>query len=308
MLRERGKEFSLIHAQGLRAGTEAALANIGHRVPLLITLHDVIVPQNDVPGRFKWLKKRLCGTLTRRATVIIPVSGDCETNHMEQFPEWKKGPCRIEPIVNGIDVDGLLGSRKRSERDWRSELGLAADCVLGGFFGRFMPQKGFLPLLEALRGLHREGLAGRFHLIATRDDYGMRGEYVGEVLRNPELAEMITFVPPVADIAPLLTRIDVLCMPSLWEACGLLAMEAMVLGVPVLGSDCLGLREVLRGTPALVATAGDADSIFRNLRRFLENPAPFQRSARDYAPRARERFDMRPAVARLGNLYESIGK
>ena len=65
----------------------------------------------------------------------------------------------------------------------------------------------------------------------------------------------------VPDVLPILQKLDLLIMPSLWEACPVLPMEAMCAGVPVLGSDCIGLREVLRGTPSLTSPAGDAPAL-----------------------------------------------
>ena len=140
----RTGRFALIHSQGLRAGVEVAFASFFARVPHVITLHDVIVPQNDVPGRLKWLKKRTTGFLTSRADAIIPVSHDCAQNHLHHFPAWKRGRCRIEVIPNGVDVDRLKRVAETVNGDaMRSELGVDENATILGFFGRFMPQKGF---------------------------------------------------------------------------------------------------------------------------------------------------------------------
>jgi hypothetical protein len=110
--------FALVHSQGLRAGVETAMTNLALNIPHIITLHDVIVPQNDVPGRFKWLKSQLIGRMSARADVIIPVSTDCADNHLARFPAWRRGHCRIEVIFNGIDVDLLLaGAATAPEKD-----------------------------------------------------------------------------------------------------------------------------------------------------------------------------------------------
>ena len=60
-----------------------------------------------------------------------------------------------------------------------------------------------------------------------------------------------------AGLRPVLAELDLLVVPSLWEASSVVSMEAMAAGVPVLGTDCIGLREVLRGTPSRVVRAGD---------------------------------------------------
>lgn len=312
VLRTRDREIGLIHSQGLRAGTESSLGNLLTGRPHFITLHDVIVPENDLPGRFKAIKRKVIGELTRRATVIIPVSKDCATNHLELFPCWRRGPCRIHPILNGIDTARLCASRDRVEKEGnnlpanrrREDLKIEKNIVLGGFFGRLMPQKGFLPLLDACRELHRRGLGKRFHLLAANDPHGLNREYVGAVEQSPELASMVTWIDPVADIAPLFAQVDLLVMPSLWEACGLLAMEAMVLGVPVVGSDCIGLREVLHDTPALTPTAGDFRALADSLERFIREQEGLTQAARTFATTARERFDIAESLHALRLLYK----
>ena len=300
--------LSLIHSQGLRAGTETALANLGISVPHLMTLHDVIVPQNDIPGRLKWLKKQFIGHATSRIDTIIPVSRDCATNHLQHFPRWKRARCSIEMIHNGVDVDRLLAGAASIDADnsIRKTLNLGDDLVLAGFFGRFMPQKGFQTLLQALKILAGRGYLNKFRLIAAKDPHGYRGEYIREVERDDTLSKMVCFVDPVSDISSLLSQMDLLVMPSLWEACGLLALEAMVLGVPVVGSDAIGLREVLRETPSLTPSAGDPAALTAAIEQAIRSPCKQQ--AELFAPMAQTRFDNRVAAKKLLELYSSVAR
>ena len=300
-------QFDLIHSQGLFAGTLASAANFFRQVPHLITLHDVIVPLNDIPGQFKTLKKAVSAFVTRRATAIVPVSKDCEMNHRSHFPSWNRGPVRIQTISNGIDVERILRSKaafesKPAAATLRNELSIASDVVLGGFFGRFMPQKGFEYLIEALIILDKKGYGDRFRLVATADLHGYQQEYINAVKQRPEVARMVHFIPAVGDITPLLCQVDVLVMPSLWEACCLLPMEAMVLGVPVIGSDCIGLREVIADTPSFAPQHADAESLAKALIAFTDNPNP--EPARRFAETAQDRFDVRHAVDVLLDLYQ----
>ncbi len=300
--------FSLIHSQGLYAGTVASAANYFRRIPHLITLHDVIIPMNDVPGRFKSLKKAIAAFVTRRATVIIPVSKDCEMNHRSVFPSWNRGPVRIQTILNGIDIDRILRSKAAFESTpdaatLRNETGIEPGVVVGGFFGRFMPQKGFEYLIEALALLDKKGYGDRFRLVATADLHGFQQEYINAVQQRAEVARMVRFVPAVGDITPLLCQVDALVMPSLWEACCLLPMEAMVLGVPVIGSDCIGLREVIANTPSFAPKHADAEALAEALISFIDRPdaEPAQR----FADTAKDRFDVRHAVDALLELYRT---
>ena len=308
------QEFALVHSQGLRAGTEASVANYFRQIPHLITLHDVIVPGNDLLGRFKWLKKRLISTATKHATVIIPVSHDCAANHLELFPAWRRGPGRIETICNGVDVERLLQSQKHFEQSrqngsavlQRNELGLSDNVVIGGFFGRFMPQKGFDILREALLLLAEQGLQDRFCILTTIDKNGYTIETIRSVTDDPVISKMVCLIEPVTDIAPVMSQVDVLLMPSRWEAFSLLVEEALVLGIPVIGSDCLGLREVLVNTPSYMPPKENPGALAAAITDFIENLEQKKQAAMDYSAIAQHRFDVHIATQQLLKLYAEV--
>jgi glycosyltransferase involved in cell wall biosynthesis len=302
----KSRRFNLIHSQGLRAGSEAGLANARFRIPHIMTLHDVIVPQNDIPGRLKGLKRFATEQITRRIDVIVPVSNDCAGNHLRHFRCWQRGPCRIEVIPNGVDLIPLLAHSDMTDAvpALRDQIGIGRDIVLAGFFGRFMPQKGFTVLLDALKLLAARGHQGKILLVATDDPYGYGREYRRVIEADPTLCEMVHLVATVPLIAALMSQVDFLVMPSLWEACPLLPMEAMILGVPVIGSDAIGLREVLSDTPSLAPEAGNAIALADAIEDAITGN--YRRPAKDFMPVARKRFGIEQAVTKLHRLYSEL--
>ena len=301
-------DFSLVHAQGLRAGVETSFANYFAGVPQIVTLHDVIVPQNDIPGRLRWLKTRCIGRMAARANVIIPVSKDCAENHLERFPGWKRGRCRIEVIHNGVDVQRLLSAAASvtKENGLRHNGQIAEEVAILGFFGRFVPQKGFLVLLDALKLLAQRGYADKLRLVATLDRVSFSHWHPDRVEEDEVLSRMVRFIEPVSEIAPVLSQMDLLAMPSLWEAYGLLAAEAMVLGIPVVGSDAIGLREVLRGTPAFSPQAGDAPALAAAIEAAISPTT--KRDCEACAPEARRRFNNHDSAIRLLKIYDEMAR
>ena len=290
--------FDLIHSQGLRAGTETAFANFFLRLPHIITLHDTR-HRTEFQGWRGALKKAAIARTAITASKIIAVSHDCLENHLEFFPSWARHTDRLTVILNGIDIAALQGAANGAADSVKVRLD-GTPFVLG-YFGRFMPEKGFTVLLDALRLLAPRGYQSRLRLIATSDPHGYGREYRKIVESDAALREMVKFVPPVPNIGALLPQVDLLVMPSLWEAYGLLAAEAMVLGIPVVGSDAIGLREVLRGTPAQTPEAGNAVA----LADAIENsctPSSRHRSA-DFAAEASRRFDNHNSISKLHKFY-----
>ncbi len=68
-------------------------------------------------------------------------------------------------------------------------------------------------------------------------------------------------MPFESNVAGAIKTVDVVVMPSLWEACGLLAMETLVCGTPLIATECIGLREVIKDTPAVVVPAKNGEDI-----------------------------------------------
>ena len=305
----RKQRFDLIHSQGIHFGTLTACANFLRQIPHLITLHNTLAADSDF-GRFAALKKWFATFVTRRASCIIPVSGDCEANYLQFFPGWKKGPVQINPIFNGVDVEQFERSRIQFETDReldvREQFGIGEDVILGGFFGRFMPEKGFDLILDALTQLERRGYRDRFHIIVTTDNYGYLQETLRDTAANPNVAKMVHFLEAIPDITPLLLQIDALIVPSRQEACPILPMEAFVLGTPVIGSDCVGLREVLSETASVIIPRENPEALADAIISFVENPQPAKDAAKDYVVDAIKRFDVNIASEQLLEIYQSF--
>lgn len=293
--------YALIHSQGLTAGVEAALANYRRGLPHVITSHDVL-RRDQFRGWGGRLKLAALSWLVNRADSLVAVSHDAEQNHRAYLAPSGRGRCRLVTIVNGIETARFHSDGAPLDRTLRATLGLAPDAYLIGFLGRFMEQKGFLVLVDALDRVLGQPGTERVHLLAVGS-----GDYVAAyraaVDSRPNLSGRVTFLDHTANVRPLLAEIDLLAMPSLWEACPLLPMEAMCAGVPVLGSDCIGLREVLAGSPSRMVAAGDAAALAEGLRQAIG--LPWTEEAVQYAPIAQRRFDVRQSVQQLRELFES---
>ncbi len=295
--RLRSGRFAFLHSHGITAAGHGALAGLGLGVPHLSTVHDAFRP-DQFPGWRGRARRWLMGRLLRRVNTFILPGRDVYANVLEYLPALARGPCRLTVLPNGIDA-AHHARPPRAPGDLRCQLGLGSDTVLIGFLGRFMVQKGFLPLLGALERLVA-GLPRTFHLVAFGSgDYSR--EYAAEVARRG-LKPFVTLREAVSDVQPVLAQLDLLVMPSLWEAMPLLPMEALAAGVPVLGSDCIGLREVLHGTPSRMVRTGDVAALADGLRGALAGL--WTEAARAYAPEACRRFDNARSAERLVDLFD----
>lgn len=292
--------YDLIHSHGFSAGllTEISRA-LRRRTPHLMTAHDVFLESQfqGTGNRIRrWLMARLFGSMTG----IHAVTEDAADNFRAFFPNLP--PSRIHGILHGVDTDYF---RDGTPRNLREEFGIASDTPIIGFFGRFMNQKGFRLLVDAMAEIRKQGRLNPLpHVITFGWGAFIREDY--DYLRERGLGDLFQQVEKTNDMAAALKGVDVVAMPSRWEACGLLAMEAMAAGVPIVGSDCVGLREILAGSPAQTIRTGDSQSLRDALIWELQD-LPSRRMAFDaYQPEAVTRFAItRPAVA-LKSLYQDL--
>ena len=294
----RSGRFSLVHAHGLTAAAHAAMAGVGSDVPLLVTLHEPLRSE-QFPGLAGAFKRWLLGRALATTASIVTVSQDARDNLLRFFPNLRKHADKIHAISNGIDA-GRYACLDEASHELRRQLNRNADTILIGYLGRFMPEKGFPLLMEVVARLVKHGGVEPFHVVAFgSSDY--RREYQ-QSIEHQGLADCITLLDFVPDVSRVLPGLDLVVVPSLWEASSLVSMEAMAAGVPVLGSDCPGLREVLRGTPSRTVKAGDTAALECGVREALAEL--WTDEARAFAPRARERFDNRRSARRLVGLYD----
>jgi glycosyltransferase involved in cell wall biosynthesis len=299
------RRFDLVHSQGFTAGFLAAVANLAVRTPHIITPHEILLP-DQFPATGSRLKKRAFAMALGTVDCIQFVGEDARRNFVDVMGSTFAKPQKLAVIRHGIDLASFPPPPLAPGRLGR-ELGLPADRRLLAFLGRFMPAKGFDVIIKAVRELAASAPPREPFLIVAMNDGAYIREYRAEI-GALGLADWFIFPGFHADVPALMADFDAVLAPSRWETAGLVAMEAMVSGVPVIASDCIGLREYLAGSPAIVTRAGDQTSLAEGMRRYLEAPEIHRRSALDFAPAARAAFDVRRTSAELAALFTATLK
>ena len=288
-----------IHSHGFTSGAIGAVASRTVRLPHLLTVHDLLFKAQFRGLRGRGRRLSLGASLVMTDTIHC-VTRDSRDNLLGSFPLLGGLDHKTHVISHGVDVERILAA---PARDIAGGIDSKPGCVTFGFLGRFMAQKGFRVLTDAIGLLKAQGLTPERARVLAVGSGGFIREDRARLARLG-LEEFFVFWPYQSDVVSTLKGIDCLVMPSLWEASGLLAMEAMVAGVPVIGSDCLGLRETLADTPAIRVPPNDARQLSQALGAFIAQPRPG--AARQFRVEAARRFSAHRAFAKLHDLYASI--
>ena len=288
--------FDLVHSQGFTSGVCAALPASLTRVPHLMTSHDVL-GKRQFQGRLGFIKRIGMEMAFLLINTIQSVSHDAQANLLEFFPLLRD---RCLVIPNGIEVSRFQQAERRNLHE---ELQVNDDCFLIGFLGRFMSQKGFVHLVDAVAQLLQSQTLHKKYLVVALGEGGFIREEKA-ALQERGLDAYFCFLPFTPNVASVIKGLDLVVMPSLWEACGLLAMETLICGMPLVASNCIGLREVVQDTPTVVVQAGDSNSLADGIRFCMEHD--IRQKFMEYAPIAAKRYDVEKTSSALYALIKNI--
>jgi glycosyltransferase-like protein len=220
---------------------------------------------------------------------------------------------KADVVPNGIDPDrfGPLAPGRRQEL--RSRLGVGE----GGFFvltvGGIEPRKGTATLFEALSLLKgRLAVAPVLAIVGGHSFQDYRAYRDTTLARLPELGleldRDVVLLGTVSDdeLGGWYGAADAFAFPSVKEGFGLVVLEAMAAGLPVVASDIPVFAEYLSdGTDALLAPVGDASGLADALSRLAGDPALRERLVAGSAPVV-DRFTWEASARRHLEIYAGV--
>lgn len=290
--------YDLVHSHGFSAGLACSTGAFIKSVPHLLTLHDVF-NQEQFNGVKGMVTRRVVSLVTRLVDRIHCVGSSAGENACKFFPSIER---KMIVITNGIEVERFIHA---VPMDVRKELSLCEEHFLIGFFGRFMSQKGFRYLVDALEILRGTPSLPKIPVVVAVNDGGFIREEKERIFQKG-LDAYVRFLPFQRDVGAVIRGVDVVAMPSLWEACSLLPMETLVAGVPLICTDIPTLKETAEGTPTRRIPPRDSVALSDAI--FAEMTSPSKAKASSYREIAATRFDVRRQATAIQSLYlEMVG-
>ncbi len=184
----------------------------------------------------------------------------------------------------------------------RGRLGLPPDAFVVGALGRFVPIKGFDLLVEALPALVAGVAPARLLLIGDGPERAALEARAGAL----GVAERLHITGAVTDVAPCLAAADVVAAPSRNEGMGRALVEAMALGIPVVGAAVGGIPAVIvDGECGRLVPPGDPAALARALVD-LGLDAALRVKLGEAAVRRAEAFSTAAADAKMRAVYDEL--
>jgi starch synthase len=300
----------LVHSHTWYANLGGHLAKMLHGIPHVMTAHSL------EPLR-PWKAEQLGGgyelsswaerTAIESADAVIAVSGAMREDILGCYPTLD--PARVHIVHNGIDTTLY---RPDHGTDVLDRIGLDRGRPYVLFVGRITRQKGVPHLLRAVRDIDP---AAQVVLCAGAPDTPEIDQEFRDLYQElSRVREGVHWIPqmlPRPEVIQLLTHAAVFVCPSVYEPLGIVNLEAMACGTPVVASRVGGIPEVVDDGVTGVLVPVD-DAFESGLARALDAVVGDPEAARGMGEAGRERavqeFGWDAVARRTVRLYEEILK
>ncbi|MCI4320558.1 MAG: glycosyltransferase family 4 protein [Thermoplasmata archaeon] len=292
-------EADVIHAHSHRYGHVLQAAAVGHHrdIPVVISTHYHPADRREPPIKRGLLRVQDVGfgaTAYRHAAALV-VETELEARLVGEFAPRHL----IHVIPPGIDLE-----------PWSADAGAPPSQELPPryllYAGRIASNKGLPTLVTALARLPP---SVRVPLVLMGPDWGERAalEHLADQLGVSKEVVWLGHVPDERQHREVFRRATLFVLPSEWEAFGLVLLEAMAAGCPIVATEVGAVPEVLeQGRAGRLVPYGDPDRLAGAIQELLEDPA----KAQGFAVRGTQRvtqYGWEQAVDRHLELYRHVG-
>jgi len=312
---EKGVHYDLIHsnywmsglaARDLKAAWDAPIVHMFHTLGLM--KNRVALSPDEMEGSYRADGER---EVIRTADRLIAatLAEKSQLHFLYQAPEDK-----IIIVPPGVDTSRFYPIPVDEARE---SIGLPSGERILLFVGRIEPLKGLDTLLRAIALLRESGVqcqAPHFLVVIGGDPDASGENLTSEMARLQALSrelglnDLVLFLGKRAqDTLPYYySAADVLIMPSHYESFGMVALEAMACGTPVVASQVGGLAFLVQdGQTGFAVPNGDVPALSDRLTRLLTDSALRETLGLQAAAYARQ-YSWENIVDRLLAVYENV--
>jgi glycosyltransferase involved in cell wall biosynthesis len=148
---------------------------------------------------------------------------------------------RIDVVLNGVEAQRFAGvDRARA----RAQFDLPPDRPVVAIVGRISEQKGQEEFIRAAAIVRHEFPQALFLVVGSADEATLLGR-ARSLVSELGLTDAVRFTGHVTDMPALYAAIDLLAAPSRWEGFGLMLVEAMAAGKPIVATAVGAIPEVV---------------------------------------------------------------
>jgi glycosyltransferase involved in cell wall biosynthesis len=289
----REKQADVLHMHGYGATTFGRLCARKLKIPAVLHEH---ANHTNTP----WFQKVADRILAPHTDLAIAVSESTAefTTRARLMPAE-----RTKVVYLGSPLDEFARARTAEEVSAaRAALGIAPETIAVGTVTRLMPSKGNQYLVDAVKEITARQPRARVYIAGE----GELETELRDQARSLALGDRLVFLGFQRDIAAVLSALDIVVFPSLWEGTPLTAFEALASGKPLVATDADGLLDILTDRKdALVVPKRNAGALARAVIDVIEQPGLAERLSAE-SRRTGARYDIARFVRKMEQLYDIL--
>ncbi|WP_148312694.1 glycosyltransferase [Marinobacter similis] len=230
----RREQYQLMHSHGYKFNVLMGIwPEALRKIPLMTTLHGYVRASRFTKS---WFYEALDRLVLGQMRQVVLVSEAIRF----QIPGRIARSNRVSVVMNGLNTESV---RHQATQSLGAELD---DFLVNGHpvilgVGRLSPEKGFDRLIGAFRILLSHYPEAQLVIVGE----GKQRDALEQQVAESKLSDHVCFPGYIEQVAALMKRTSVLCIPSLTEGLPITLLEAMSLGVPVVASDVGEISNVL---------------------------------------------------------------
>jgi glycosyltransferase involved in cell wall biosynthesis len=300
----RAEHYDLVHTHSSKAGFLGRAAARAARCGFVVhTAHDLYF--RAFPSGLKRLAFVAIEKIAAPMCDVMLFVSDAVRD--DAIRSRLKDEARLVYVGNGIDLTAFRELERRLQAERRRVKPRDAVPVVG-CVGRLVANKGMDTLLKAAKLVLEERPETRF-VIAGDGPLRPELEALARSLGIVSNVEFRGYLPEAIDVARQMAELDVFVLPTRREGLGIVYLEAMALGVPVVGSRVEPVTDVVAdGRTGLLATVDDprafADATLR-----LLNDADLRRRMGEAGPDyVAQKFELQRVLERTEAVYREVAE
>ncbi len=167
--------------------------------------------------------------------------------------------------------------------------------------GRLMHQKQYLRLLKVHKRLMDEGILHDLWIAGEGEERPLLENYI----RENSLEDSAKLLGFQRNPYPLMREADLLVCSSLFEGLSTFLTEGLILGKPIVTTDCSGMHELLGDNEFGLITENSEEGLYQGMKKMLQDPALLQSYAQKASQRGRN-FSMAALVRENETFFETL--
>lgn len=293
------ERFQIVHTHHYYGNLYGRIAAILSGVPIIMTY------QHNWPGDERGHHRLAFRGLNRRTYRNITVSDAIRRYDIEQVG---LSPHKVITLHNGVDIKIFRPPSAKQRLHIRQELGLPPTITVVGMAGRLVDWKRFDLFIKAASIVLRRGRMAHFLVVGD----GEMHDSLVQLAQQLDVEHQVHFLGWQSDMASIYQAMDVFCLTSDsggrslskagGEGFGLVSIEAMASGVPVVAVDTGVNREVISEACGLFCVP-TPDDLAAKICQLIDSPPLKHRLGQNGRARAIERFDIVRTADRLSTIY-----